>query len=57
MKNEEQIGEKGYRMERVIKDREVALWTEIGKHKAQLIKMLEDRDNALKVGLESRDKN
>ena len=44
-------------MERVIKDIEVALWTEIGKHKAQLIKMLEDRDNALKVGLESRDKN
>ena len=27
------------------------------KHKAGLIKMLEDRDNALKACLESRDKN
>ena len=41
----------------VIKDREVAFWTETEKHKAGLIKMLEDRDNALKAGLESRDKN
>ena len=30
-------------------------WTEIGKHEARLIKMLEDKDNALKACLESRD--
>ena len=41
----------------VIRDREVACWTEIGKHKAGLLKMLGDRDNALKACLESRDKN
>ena len=41
----------------VIRDREVPFWTEIGKHEAGLIKMLEDRDNALKACLESRDKN
>ena len=35
----------------------MAFWTEIGKHEAGLIKMLEDRDNALKAGMESRDKN
>ena len=35
----------------------MAFWTETGKHEAGLIKMLEDRDNALKAGLESRDKN
>ena len=41
----------------MIRDREVAFWTEIGKHEAGLIKMLEDRDNALKACLESRDRN
>ena len=41
----------------VIRDREVAFWTETGKHEAELIKMLEDRDNALKACLESRDNN
>ena len=41
----------------MIRDREVAFWTEPGKHEAGLIKMLEDRDNALKACLESRDKN
>ena len=35
----------------------MAFWTETGKHEAGLIKMLEDRDNALKVGLKSRDMN
>ena len=35
----------------------MACWTEIGKHEAGLIKMLEDRDNTLKVGMESRDMN
>ena len=35
----------------------MAFWTETGKHEVGLIKMLEDRDNALKAGLESRDKN
>ena len=32
-------------------------WTETEKHEAGLIKMLEDRDNALKASLESRDNN
>ena len=35
----------------------MACWIETGKHEAGLIKMLEDKDNALKAGLESRDKN
>ena len=51
------IGKKGYRIENVIKNREVAFWIEIGKHEAWLIKMFEYRDNALKACLESRDKN
>ena len=41
----------------MIRDREVAFWTETGKHEAGLLKMLGDRDNALKACLESRDKN
>ena len=41
----------------MIQDREVAFWTETGKHEADLLKMLRDRDNALKACLESRDKN
>ena len=41
----------------VIRDREVAFWTETGKHEAGLLKMLEDRDNGLKECLKSRDKN
>ena len=41
----------------MIRDREVAFWIETGKHEAGLIKMLEDRDNALKACLESRDKS
>ena len=41
----------------MIRDREVAFWTEKEKHEARLIKMLEDRDNALKACLESRDNN
>ena len=35
----------------------MAFWTETGKHEAGLLKMLEDRDNALKACLESMDKN
>ena len=35
----------------------MAFWTKTGKHEAELIKMLEDRDNALKACLESRDNN
>ena len=35
----------------------MAFWTETRKNVAGLIKILEDRDNALKAGLESRDKN
>ena len=41
----------------MIRDREVAFWTETGKHEAGLLKMLGDKDNALKACLESRDKN
>ena len=41
----------------VLRDREVAFWTKTGKHEARRIKMLEDRDKALKACLESRDKN
>ena len=41
----------------MIRDREVAFWTEIGKHEAGLLKMLGDRDKALKACLKSRDKN
>ena len=41
----------------VIRHREVAFWTKTGKHEAGLLKMLGDRDNALKACLESRDKN
>ena len=41
----------------MIKDKEVSFWTKIGKHEAGLLKMLGDRDNALKACLESRDKN
>ena len=41
----------------MIRDREVAFWTETGKNEAGLSKMLGDRDNALKACLESRDKN
>ena len=39
----------------MIKDREVAFWTETGIHEASLLKMLEDRDNVMKAALESRD--
>ena len=35
----------------------MAFWTELGKHEARLKKMLEDRDDALKACLESRDDN
>ena len=41
----------------VIRDKEVAFWTETGKHEAGLLKMLGVKDNALKACLESRDKN
>ena len=41
----------------MIRDREVAFWIETGTHEAGLIKMLEDRDKALKACLKSRDNN
>ena len=41
----------------MLRDREVAFWTETGKHEVGLLKMLGDRDNFLKACLESRDKN
>ena len=41
----------------MIRDRAVALWTETGIHEASLLKMLEDRDNAMKAALESRDRD
>ena len=41
----------------VIRDREVAFWIETGIHEANLLKMLEDRDNAMKTALESWDRD
>ena len=41
----------------MIRDREVAFWTETCIHEANLGKILEDRDKAMKVALESRDKD
>ena len=41
----------------VIRDKEVAFWTETGIQEANLVKMLEDRDKAMKVALESRDRD
>ena len=41
----------------MIRDREVAFWTEMGIHEENLVKMLEDRDKAMKVALESRDRD
>ena len=41
----------------MIRNREVAFLIETGIHEAGLFKMLEDRDNAFKACLESRDKN
>ena len=40
-----------------LRDREVAFWIKTDKNEARLIKLLEDRDNALKASLESRDNN
>ena len=42
---------------KVIRHTEVAFWIETGIHEASLLKMLEDRDNAVKATLESRDKD
>ena len=41
----------------MIRDREVAFWTETCIHEANLVKMLEDRDKAMKAVLESRDRD
>ena len=41
----------------VIRDREVAFWTETRRHEEGLLKMLGDRDNAMKACLESRDRD
>ena len=41
----------------VIRDREVAFLTKIGIHEASLLKMLKDRDKAMKAALESRDRD
>ena len=40
----------------MIRDREVAFCTEIGIHEANLVKMLKDKDKAMKAALESRDR-
>ena len=43
---------------RIVKrDREVAFWAKTDIHEANLVKMLEDRDKAMKETLESRDKD
>ena len=41
----------------MIRDRKVAFWTETDIHKANLVKMLYDRNKAMKAALESRDKD
>ena len=41
----------------MLRDREVAFWTETGIYEASLLKMLKDRDNVMKAALESRDKD
>ena len=41
----------------MIKDREVAFLTEPSIYEANLVKMLEDRDKAMKTAQESRDKD
>ena len=41
----------------MLTDREVAFWTETRIHEANLLKMLEDRDNVMKAALESRDRD
>ena len=41
----------------MIRVRDVAFWIEIGIHEAGLLKIFEDRDNAMKVALESRDRD
>ena len=39
----------------MIRDREVPFWTKTSIHEANLVKMLEDGDKAMKATLESRD--
>ena len=41
----------------MIRDIEVAFWIETGIHEANLVKMLEDRDKAMKAVLESRNRD
>ena len=41
----------------MIRDREAPFLTEIGIHEANLLKMLENRDNVMKASFESRDKD
>ena len=41
----------------MIRDKEVAFWTETSIHEANLVKMLEDKDKAMKAALESRDRD
>ena len=41
----------------MIRDREVAFWTKTDIHEANLVKILEDGDKAMKAALESRDRD
>ena len=41
----------------MIRDIKVAFWIETSIHEANLVKMLEDRDKAMKASLESRDRD
>ena len=54
---ESRIGKNDTEWRTMIRDREVAFWTETGIHEANLVKMLKDRDKAMKATLESRDKD
>ena len=41
----------------MIRYRKVAFWTETCMHEASLLKMLEDKDKAMKATLEPRDRD
>ena len=41
----------------MIRDREVAFFTETGIHEATLVKMLEDSDKTMKAALKSKDRD
>ena len=49
------MGKRDTKWSIVIRDREITFWTETCIHESNLVKMLEDRDKAMKAALKSRD--